>query len=315
MKYILVISVIFTISCSRDISNSPADTSGVTTKSINSLKMDCQGSTMSCSGAVGAILIFEGDRLNTFCTAFVLAESIGHSVVATSSHCLKPAHHNIIEPTNVNREYIFAKYDVTTPNSVEFFEINQVLFSTYGHTDRLGLDYAYLSTHERVNVPEHTIHHNVIDRSELPLTVTTASFDKDNLLISIKDQNNCSSLSDRSQIIKSIFVDPENFGIENCRFYPGNSGAPVFFKNNLAGILNSGLMKTSPKDLGFEEHNARQAYANNILCTEPLKIKKASRNSERPLFSQKWFCKPSFVRSDEFSFLIEKMTHKDAVLE
>lgn len=312
MKFILFISTLLVIiGCNRDISTPVKNTTGVTTKSVDSLKMNCQGSTMSCSGAVGAILIFDGDKLNTFCTAFVMAESIGHSIIATSSHCLKQNHHNIQEPSKVNKDYMFAKYDVTNPNNITLYDINEVLFSTYAHTDRLSMDYAYLSTFEKVNVPEQTIHHNSIDHNGLPLTVTTAGFDKDNLLISINDHNNCSSLTDKSQGIKSIFTTPENFGIENCRFYPGNSGAPVFFRNTLAGILNSGLMGNNEVDLGFEQHEARQAYANNILCTESLKIEKASRGSKK-LFSQKWFCSPSFERTEEFSFLIEKMTPSDA---
>ena len=205
MKFILFVSTLLIISCSREVSSPIADTQGVTTKSIDSLKMDCQGSTMSCSGAVGAILIFEGDKLTTFCTAFVIAESVGHSIIATSSHCLKQSHQNIQEPTKINKDYVFAKYDVTTPHNITLFDINEVLFSTYGHTDRLSLDYAYLSTFEKVNVPEHNIDHNTIDHDGLPLTVTTASFDKQNLLISIKDHNNCSSLPDRSQLFFNLF--------------------------------------------------------------------------------------------------------------
>lgn len=303
------------ISCSRDVSNKGTNNQQtVTTKSIKSLSMNCQGSMLSCSGSVGALLIFNNNQLETFCTAFVIAESLEHSILATSSHCLKQEHRNIQSPTVTNKDYVYTKYDVSTPNRVSFFDVNEIIYSNHNHSKNLGLDYAYMSTFKRVNVPDFKIHHNSIDRSELLLKVTTANFDKDNLLISIQDHNNCTSVADRSQMFKSMFYNPENFGIQNCSFHPGNSGAPVFFNNTIAGILNSGLVEENSSN-SFYNKEIFEAYANNILCTESLRIKKASRNKERPMFSQKWFCTSTFKRTQQFSFLIDKTHHEDSVHE
>lgn len=309
VKFKLYLSALAFAACGRSLSNNPTVGSElITTTSINSLSMSCQGSGYSCSGAVGGFLSFKDSKLETFCTGFVLTESLDTSIVATSSHCLKPIHQNIESNLKIQDQYIFAKFDISIPNKIKFYKINQVLNSAHSHTENLGLDYAYLSTVERINTPSSDIHHNSIERSELSLKVVTANFDKDSLNILIRDHNNCSSVVDQKNIFKFLIYTPENFGINNCSFNSGNSGAPVYFNNKLAGILNSGLVNSLPT-LTEQKPYTKQAYANNILCTDTVYTKKASHYNEKPLFRKKWLCAPSFEHSELFNFLLEQIDH------